>query len=123
MGEIGAPKMEPSRCEGTGFDEFPAMVPKPMSKDLTLLLQPGERIRADVLRDRGDGSWVLGLLGVEVAFPSLVPLQVGSTITLLVEVSLEGASVLRLVEDPGGSSTKGRTQKPSTPGSRIDLRA
>jgi hypothetical protein len=89
----------------------------------TLMLQPGEVIRADVLRDLRDGRWVLGLLGVEIAFPSLIPLMVGSTISLKVESSAEGKAFLRLVGAEslflqGGNGTR---ERPSSK-SRVDYR-
>ena|GEM_PF-6228318 len=89
------------------------------------MLQPGEVIRADVLRDLGDGQWVLGLLGVEIAFPSLVPLQVGSTITLGVEASPGGPSRLRLLEPNPKASPKvadTKSRKSSSKRGCIDFR-
>ncbi len=99
------------------------MVPDPQRKDWTLMLQPGEVIRADVLRDMGDGRWVLGLLGVEIAFPSLVPLQVGATINLRAEESCEGASYLRILDEaPSSCSRKKETQKRPSKKGGVDFR-
>ncbi len=95
----------------------------PKGKEGALILQAGEVIRADVLRDLGDGKWVLGLLGVEIAFPSLTPLQVGTTITLRAEVSSQGVSCLRLVEgDQGASPKKEKARNRSSKKRGIDYR-